>query len=371
MWFVRQDGADAPRAPVLNAIPNPVLIIDAGDCVTFANTAAEHFFGSGRSVLIGSPLALNVPANTPLYALIREARRSNAAYNEYDIVIDGPRTGERLVDATASPVWEEEGAVVLVLHERTMARTIDRQLTHRNAARALTGLAETLAHEIKNPLAGIRGAAQLLQDSVGEDDETLATLIRDEADRIRRLVDEMEAFGDTRVLEREPVNIHAVLERVKQVARSSFAAEVAIEEDYDPSLPPTVGDYDKLVQIFLNLVKNASDAVKDRDGPGRIRLTTAYRPGMRMRMGGVAGRSSLPLEVGVHDNGPGVAEDVFPNMYEPFVSDKSDGKGLGLALVAKLVGEHGGVIECENTGDGAAFRVLLPIAANEASPQWR
>jgi two-component system, NtrC family, nitrogen regulation sensor histidine kinase GlnL len=246
-----------------------------------------------------------------------------------------------------------------MLQERTMADKMDKQLTHRGAARSVTGLAAMLAHEIKNPLSGIRGAAQLLEQAADDEDRALTRLITDEADRIVKLVDRMEVFSDERPIEREPVNIHAVLEHVKRLALTGFARDIRIVEEYDPSLPPVYANRDQLVQIFLNLVKNAAEALTDTPD-AEIALTTAFRPGVRLSVPGTRERVSLPLEFCVRDNGPGVPEEIQTHMFDPFVTTKTNGTGLGLALVAKIVGDHGGVIECESQPRRTTFRLLLP-----------
>ena len=346
---------------ILNVMQSVVLAVDASSVILYVNNAGEQFFQSSAGNLWGQRLNQMVPADSPLFSLIRQARAAASPVFESQMTLTSPRVGHHIVNVEASPLMEHDGVVVLSMQERSRAAQIDRQLTHRGAARSVGAMAAMLAHEVKNPLAGIRGAAQLLEQSVRPEDRPLTRLIRDETDRVCRLVDRMEVFSAAGPLQREAVNIHEVLVRARTLAENSFGRHLRFVESFDPSLPPVHGNRDQLVQVFLNLVKNAAEAAP-ADG-GEVLISTAYWHGVHFAVSGSHARMQLPLMVSIQDNGEGIPEDLKPHLFEPFVTSKPKGSGLGLALVAKIIGDHGGVIEFESEQKRTVFRVMLPMCS--------
>lgn len=350
--------SESMKAAAFEAGAEPALVISADGRLRAANEAAETLFGQSLGALARGKVRDSMADGGALNALINLASETEAGARErgMDVVVVG-QPGFR-ADVSVAPL--PGGAALVTL--RPIAGGGARHGADAQGLRSIGGFGRMLAHEIKNPLAGIRGAAQLLKSGVKPEDAALAELIVEETERIRRLVDRVEALGWDTPVQLQAVNIHAVLDRVRALAANGVAASLMIQDSYDPSLPPALGDEDQLIQIFLNLVKNAAEAANARgDGRGEVTVTTAYRHGLRLR-----GEKAAPLEVRVQDNGPGVPEKLRDQLFEPFVTSKSNGTGLGLALVAKLVAAHSGLVDFESEPGRTVFRVLLPVQTQKA-----
>ena len=426
----------ALKAAAFELSPDPAMVVDAAGALVAVNEAAEALFGQGLGLLARGRFSAALPPGSALVSLLDRAIEEGARVRERGVQITLFGLAPFEADGAAAPLGD--GSVLLTLTVRAGLGAERAGAEAAGGLRSIVGLGRMLAHEIKNPLAGIRGAAQLLKSGAKAEDAPLAQLIVDETDRVRRLVDRMEAFSDDALPALSPLNIHQILDRVRALAANGVADGLALTEQYDPSLPPVLGDEDQLIQVFLNLVKNAAEAAHARgDGRGAIGIYTAYRHGVRVRAlaaNGVAdglglkeyydpslppvsgdedqliqvflnlvknaaeaahsrgdGRGAIgihtayrhgvrvraakgqalrgaPLEVRVQDNGPGVPAHLREHLFQPFVTSKANGAGLGLALVSKLVAAHGGLFDFESEPGRTVFRVLLPIATEEDAP---
>lgn len=347
---------------IWSSLPLPALLIDGTDRVIEINPAAEVFLNLSARALKGQVLGERLAISAPLEEVFSRVRKNRSALFVNDVEVT---TGERApvqCNLQAAPLGEDPHTVLLLISPREIADRLDRANKVKSAARSAIGMAEMLAHEIKNPLAGIAGAAQLLSMNLTGEDLELTDLIVDETRRIVKLLEQVEQFGNVRRPEKKAVNIHDVLDRARKSAVVGFGAHMYFIEDYDPSLPPTLGDADQLTQVFLNLLKNASEA---SNGKGTIRLRTFYDFALRLRRPDGGGKA-LPLQIEIIDDGPGIAPDIAASIFEPFVSGRENGTGLGLALVSKIISEHDGWISVDSVPGRTVFRISLPVAPKES-----
>ena len=348
------------------SIPLPALLIDAAGLIQDVNAPAEIFLNASAKSLIGQPLLDRLSIDAPMEdALARVIQHDSPLFiSEADLT-----TGERAPVQCAlqlAPVQDHPGYILMLISPREIADRLGRAMHVTSAAKSAIGMAEMLAHEIKNPLAGISGAAQLLAMGLAGEDLELTDLIVEETHRIVKLLEQVEQFGNLRPPARKAVNLHDALDRARRSAMVGYGAAMQITEDYDPSLPPTFADPDQLMQVFLNLLKNASEAA--RPGGGQIRLRTFYDHSLRrLRKDGTA--ATLPLQVEIIDNGPGIPPDIAADIFEPFVSGRENGTGLGLALVSKIISDHDGWISVDSVPGRTVFRISLPLAPRGLSEE--
>jgi len=340
------------------ALPVATLLLDPQGRVARANAACEHLLNHSERAMLGQRFE-TVLEPPPEY----RDRRDGHGFAAFDVEIEPTRSPKLKVDLIEAMVTDHPGWRVVTLHHVPASHRLAAGVERTAGARAAIGAAAMLAHEIKNPLSGIRGAAQLLRTG-NDGDAELTQLITDEVDRIAALIDRMQDFTDTRPLKIDPTNIYPLLAHVRRVATSGFGREVIFEERFDPSLPPVLIDSDAFQQVMINLLKNAAEALAGTR-EARITLATAYRHGMSVSTGPGRPRQPLPIEILVIDNGPGAPADIAGHLFEPFVSGKPEGKGLGLPLVEKLVRDMRGIVQYAREGEPpeTVFRILLPRAA--------
>jgi len=378
------------------ALPMPALVLDAGDRITAINPAAEVYLNTTIRSVAGALVYDRLAIDAPIEEALGRVRRNRAALFVNDVSVG---TGERAPQTCALQIApmadaagrgeagaEDEGRLLFVFTPRDIAERLGRSQHAESAARSAIGMAEMLAHEIKNPLAGITGAAQLLSMGLSGADRDLCDLIVAETRRVTKLLEQVEQFGNMRAPRRMAVNIHDILERARKSARVGFAAHMTIRETYDPSLPLALADPDQLVQVFQNLLKNAAEAAERRPragagralsaagagmstGAGTIVIRTFYDNSLRLRRADGA-HARLPLQVEIVDDGPGLPPEIADEVFEPFVSGRENGTGLGLALVNKIVADHGAVIGVDSVPGRTVFRISLPVApeGTAASP---
>jgi two-component system nitrogen regulation sensor histidine kinase GlnL len=354
----------SPRVPdlaaLVSALPDPLLLLDRGMTIAYLNGRAEEFFGISLTHAIGQPVAQITGGCSAVAELAALVGAEGGTREAHDVMVGAGRQGMRAVSLTVAQLRDPDGAVLVLLRDMTHRSLLAEQEAHRTATRSFSAMAAMLAHEVKNPLVSIGGAAQLLERMVGVEGQALAAVIRGEAERIRRLVDQMEVLADERPASTESVNIHDVLAEVRRTALAGYAQHVHFLETYDPSLPPVRGSRDLLLRLLHNLVKNAAEAATDP--AARITLETAFRPGMRARRTPEAAMLDLPIEVTIGDSGPGIPPEIAATIFDPFVTTKPGGTGLGLAIVAKLVLELGGLIAHARENGRTVFRLWLPVA---------
>jgi two-component system nitrogen regulation sensor histidine kinase GlnL len=354
-------GPDAQRQ--MASLPQAIVLLAPGQRIASANPAAEQILGQSLRRLTGRRLTEMLTFEEPRLAERVQDSESPVSARDIDVTVHGH--GTRRFDVTMGPVTDEAGWQVLTLHDSSAAEAMGENSG--SGDEGVLRAPEILAHEIKNPLAGIRGAAQLLARKVGEKEQALTSLIADEVDRIAKLIDQMQTLSRRTAAPVEPCNLHEVARRASAILDAGGGG-ARIEEEFDPSLPTVMGSPDALVQVLINLLANAREASRDAAKP-RVVVRTRFASGLQLHTTTDGEPVRVPIELRVSDNGPGIDPAMRDHIFEPFVTTKKTGQGLGLALVRKLVRDMNGRISHDR--DEAAgwthFRVHLPLADERSS----
>ena len=341
------------------SLPMPAVLLDDNDLITDLNPAAEGFLNISSRAVKGTPVWDKLAVDAPIEVNLRRARAQGSPLFVNDVDVGCGNRPPLQCNLSFAPVSGREGVMILMIYPRELAHRMTQSVSVKSAAMSAIGMAEMLAHEIKNPLEGITGAAQLLSMNLNAEDLELTDLIVEESRRVVKLLEQVEEFGNLSPPNQQAVNIHDVLDRARRSALLGFGAEMKIIEDYDPSLPQVLGDPDQLLQVVLNLLKNASEAAGA--GGGTIRLKSFYEHSFSLRRSDGTGHA-LPLQIEIIDDGPGLPQDIKGDVFDPFVSGRENGTGLGLALVSKILSDHKGWVSVDSVPGHTVFRLSLPMA---------
>ena len=351
--------ASPDHARLIASLPYAVILLRPGQRIAAVNVAGEQLLGQSARRLLGKPLKSLVDfGEARLMTMLADA---DVQINARDMAARIGRAGAKRMHIIVSPIAGWEGWQTLTLIESAEVEGFEESgiNTHEEAALRAP---EILAHEIKNPLAGIRGAAQLLGRKAKASDRALTALIAEEVDRIASLIDQMQSLSSRSAVPASPVNLHVAIRRATAVLEAGGHDAVRIIEEFDPSLPMVLVNPDALLQVLLNLLTNAAEACAVEDQP-ELTIRTRFASGIMLRQAGQAQPIRLPIELSVSDNGPGVDPDLRDHIFEPFVSSKKQGQGLGLALVRKLVRDMNGRIshDRDEARGLTHFRIRLPM----------
>ena len=343
---------------VLDALPYPIIILDDKNHFIWLNHEAETFFNSSLAIFQGTSAKEYFNSDSVLFKMISRVKQTGRSLSEHSVTLSTPRLKDTIVNIQVGSLYSSDDFIVISLQKNTLEQIAKSRTLFKGAALSMSKITALLAHEIRNPLAGIKGAAQLLELELGQENQELSNLIVIEADRIIKLLERIEKLSTDKPLHLEEINIHEVIDHCLMVTGSSFGRHLNIQRDFDPSLPLMLADRDLLIQLFLNLFKNASEATKKND---TMIVKTSYALATPHSPSNQYGLNQLPLQIDIIDTGKGIPPELYGFVFEPFISNKLNGSGLGLALVASVVSEHGGAIDVKSVTGETHFKINFPL----------
>lgn len=349
-------------ANVIDSVGDGVIVVDDTGIITFLNPAAEELTGVSRTMAQGVQFATVFKGEELLREMVSKSSTTGMSISDHENIMLYRSGHPTPVSATTTPLMLASGekvGTILLLRDLTSIRELEEAVRTADRLAALGTLAAGLAHEIKNPLGGIKGAAQLLEKELPPDSELLdyTRIMIKETQRVNRIIEELLALTTPRRLKLSKVNLHRVIGDILALQKSSAAEQTRFQQQFDPSIPPILADEEQLTQLFLNLIKNAVEAVSEG---GLIRISSRVLSDYTMTKKGEQRQRMVAVEVS--DNGPGMTRELVDQLFTPFFTTKSRGTGLGLALCHKIVTEHRGMIKvASEPGKGTTFTVTLPL----------
>ncbi|MGY9041486.1 MAG: two-component system sensor histidine kinase NtrB [Alphaproteobacteria bacterium] len=349
---------------IMNSMTFPVIIIDLDKKISIINIAGENFLKSSSKMILGKSIESFLPFSSPLMDLISKCKSEELGFNEYGLDLSNPMIGERIdIDVQVTRLNDEK--IMIIFIDNSFERNFLFRGQSNTEGKTLSYFGSMLAHEVKNPLAGIRGAAQLIEKQYPQLNNKLTSLICNEVDRIKRLIENIETFDTPHSFDLKPLNIHSILRHTSDVVKNSQEIKLEINEYFDPSIPNILGNKDQLIQLFLNLMTNSCDAITEENKNNkskiaRIDLFTSFQHNKIFKNRPSGEKINLPIEIRVSDNGSGIIDSYQKNIFKPFVSSKKSSKsGLGLAMVKKIIDDHNGTINFVTSPEGTTFSINL------------
>jgi two-component system nitrogen regulation sensor histidine kinase GlnL len=341
---------------IWESVPYPAFLLNNDNEIKLANPLSQQYCETSLSRLVGQKLSSYIGPNSAVFEVLNKVSSNSSAIVKFDVPVNWKNKGNQVFDMYAVSV--ETGLSNLILfHPKRLKSKMEQALLKQNSIKSVSAMGSVLSHEIKNPLASITGASQLLESSNVKNKKTLIAIILEEAKRIENILDRVQLLGEVNRLDFVTLNIHDVIDKVKRSASQGYGSHVVFEEHYDPSIPDVNGDFDLLTQAFHNIIKNSCEAVGKKGG--RIVIKTSFYSGLALGSSGQKSKK-LQLMITISDNGPGISKNILDDIFDPFSTTKIGGSGLGLSLVSKIIAEHGGFVDLDDLSQGACFKVYLP-----------
>ena len=347
---------------ILNGLRTPVFLVDNDNTINYINEIGEEFFGYSSSAIIGKSIYDLILKDSPLLTLLNRVRKSKSGLTEDSLNLSNINFPDRKVRVHIVPLSFDSNQIIVQISQLSLSDIFQSQRINSKISKSFSSMVDMLMHELKNPLAGIKGASQLIESDLKKNNNNLfelAELIRVESNRIESLLNRMEHITNNNVkLDCDFLNIHEILNHCILVSKNSFGNNLQYINDYDPSLPNFFANKDLLIQILINILKNASEAIPIE---GKVKIKTSFNSNKISSLSQDETPIILPLQIEIIDYGIGIPNNLISSIFDPFVSSKKEGKGLGLSIVASGLDEMGAIINVNSNPGYTNFCINFPL----------